>query len=130
MDLFFSFEGRIPRSRFWIGVIALVVVMWILMAILALVFGTSMMMTYDPNKPEASIAAMMSAMIPIGIISLISIWPSLAIYAKRWHDRNKSGWWSLIMLVPFIGGIWILVELGCLRGTDGPNDYGDDPLER
>jgi hypothetical protein len=26
-------------------------------------------------------------------------------------------------------GIWALVELGCLRGTVGPNQHGPDPLQ-
>jgi uncharacterized membrane protein YhaH (DUF805 family) len=26
--------------------------------------------------------------------------------------------------------LWMVIELGCLRGTDGPNEYGDDPLGR
>jgi uncharacterized membrane protein YhaH (DUF805 family) len=51
-----------------------------------------------------------------------------AVYAKRWHDRDKSGWWSLIILVPIIGGIWFLVECGILPGTPGANQYGPDPL--
>ncbi len=25
--------------------------------------------------------------------------------------------------------VWIIVELGCLRGTQGPNRFGSDPLE-
>ena len=61
-------------------------------------------------------------------MGLASIYLALALYAKRWHDRDKSGWWSLIGLVPFIGAIWILVELGILEGTRGPNQYGPDPL--
>jgi uncharacterized membrane protein YhaH (DUF805 family) len=66
--------------------------------------------------------------LPFTILSLVFLYPILAIYAKRWHDRDKSGWWSLIALVPIIGGIWIFIELGCLRGADGPNQYGPDPL--
>jgi uncharacterized membrane protein YhaH (DUF805 family) len=68
-------------------------------------------------------------MLPLGILLLITLWPSLALYAKRWHDRGKSGWWSLIMLIPIIGGIWMLIELGFLRGTDGPNRFGNDRLD-
>jgi uncharacterized membrane protein YhaH (DUF805 family) len=58
---------------------------------------------------------------------VLAIWIALALHAKRWHDRGKSGWWTLIVLVPFIGAIWLFVELGCLRGTVGPNQYGADP---
>lgn len=47
---------------------------------------------------------------------------------KRYHDRDKSGAWVLIQLVPFVGPFWYVIEAGCLRGTVGPNRYGPDPL--
>ncbi|MAD39833.1 MAG: hypothetical protein CMO30_03750 [Tistrella sp.] len=63
-----------------------------------------------------------------GLFSLAAIWPSLAIGARRCHDRGRSGWFQLIMLIPLIGWIWLLVEIGFLRGTEGPNRFGPDPL--
>jgi uncharacterized membrane protein YhaH (DUF805 family) len=111
--LFTSFEGRIPRKSFWIGVVILVAV-GIVLTIIDLLAGT-----YSARSGIGLLS---------GIWSLASIYFSLAIYAKRWHDRGKSGWWSLIILIPIVGAIWILVELGCMRGTDGPNQYGPDPL--
>ncbi len=130
-NLYLSFEGRINRQPFWLGLLAMVVVVWILEFILFSMFGGSAMMTIDANNPDAAAAAMtaMSGMIvPLSILTLVFLWPSLAIYTKRWHDRDKSGWWSLIMFVPIIGGLWFLIECGFLRGTDGPNRFGDDPL--
>ena len=62
------------------------------------------------------------------IVALAAIYPAIALYAKRWHDRDKSGWWTLIVLVPIVGPIWILVELGILEGTRGDNRFGPDPL--
>lgn len=66
-----------------------------------------------------------------GLITLVLyipfIWTSLAIAVKRWHDRDKSGWWILIGIIPLIGPIWQFVETGCLRGTMGRNQYGSDP---
>jgi len=47
---------------------------------------------------------------------------------KRCHDRDKSGWWILLSVVPVIGWIWAIIELGCLKGADGPDRYGPDPL--
>ena len=128
MSMFTSFDGRINRQKWWLGLIALVVVQWIVMLVLGMLFGGGMMATVDPANPEASAGAMMAMLIPIIIVTLLFLWPSLAIYAKRWHDRGKSGWWTLIMLIPLVGPIWALVELGFLRGTDGPNQYGPDPL--
>ena len=111
--LFTSFDGRINRAKFWAGIAVLVVVgivAQILDAILGLQVGEE----------------------GLGVISIIlgvaSIYFALALYAKRWHDRGKSGWWSLIVLVPLIGAIWVLVELGMLEGDRGSNNFGPDPL--
>ncbi len=123
--LFTSFEGRISRQPFWLSVLALMIIEWIVIIVLSLALGTSMM---GGMAPDEAASAAMTAMIPMWIVILIFLYPSLAIYAKRWHDRGKSGWWTLICLVPIIGGIWLLVELGFLRGTEGPNQYGNDPL--
>ena len=119
-----SFEGRISRQPFWLSVLALIIVQWIVMIVIGLVFGTSMMNAMDPAVDSMP----MSAMLPFWIVLLAFLYPALAVYTKRWHDRGKSGWWTLILLIPFIGFIWFLVECGFLRGTEGPNQFGNDPL--
>ncbi len=53
-----------------------------------------------------------------------------AVEVKRWHDLNKSGAWYFIGFVPFIDGLWKLVECGFLPGTEGESDYDPDPLGR
>ena len=62
------------------------------------------------------------------------ILPTLAVQVRRFHDRNLSGWWYLALLivsaVPYVGfiaSIAILV-ISALRGTEGPNKFGADPL--
>lgn len=103
----FQFDGRINRAKWWLGV----VILWGVQAVLYGVFGGS-----DGNLGI------------VGIVGLLLLWPTLAIYIKRWHDRDKSGWWTLILFIPIIGFIWGLIELGMLEGTKGPNQYGPDPL--
>jgi uncharacterized membrane protein YhaH (DUF805 family) len=107
-----SFEGRINRAKFWAGVGVLFAA-----GILANLID-SMLGTVSANG-----VGVVSA-----IVGLVSIYLGLAVYAKRWHDRDKSGWWSLILLVPVIGWVWLLVECGILEGTKGPNRFGQDPL--
>jgi len=63
------------------------------------------------------------------VVNLLLLWPTIAVAAKRWHDRDKSAWWLLIVLLPLAGLIWLLVELGGLRGTRGPNRFGDEPRD-
>lgn len=48
----------------------------------------------------------------------------LAVQVKRWHNRNKSGWWVLINCVPLIGAIWVFVEAGPLAGDQASNNFG------
>ncbi len=107
-----SFEGRINRGKFWAGVGVLIAAS-ILASIVDMMLGTT-------TEGGFGIVGI--------IVSIASIYPALAVYAKRWHDRDKSGWWTLIGLVPVIGFIWFIVELGILEGTRGPNRFGPDPL--
>jgi uncharacterized membrane protein YhaH (DUF805 family) len=55
-------------------------------------------------------------------------WCSIAIGAKRCHDRGRSGWFQLISLIPVVGVLWLFVDLGLLRGTEGENRFGPNPL--
>ena len=110
-QILFSFTGRVPRRTFWLwGVLAP-----LLGALfLGLVLG---------------IVGVKDKQIEV-LVNVVLIWPALAVSVKRWHDRDKSGWWVLINFIPLIGAIWALVENGFLRGTVGPNRFGDDLTDR
>lgn len=58
------------------------------------------------------------------IVGIITAYLYLSANARRFHDRGKSGWWSLIGLIPIIGTIWVIIECGCLKGDPGSNQYG------
>ncbi len=58
------------------------------------------------------------------ILDIVAAWITLAGYTKRLHDRNKSGWWLLISLVPVIGWIWTFIECNLLSGTTVENRFG------
>ncbi|MCG6856861.1 MAG: DUF805 domain-containing protein [Salaquimonas sp.] len=113
--LFLSLEGRINRAKFWAGI--------------GVIFVGAIIATIIDNVAGLTIGGQ-----PYGVVYIIyviaMIWPAIMLYAKRWHDRDKSGWWTLIAFVPVIGGIWILIELGILAGKPGENRFGPDPLGR
>jgi len=114
-QILFSFEGRIRRSTYWLYYIVLTVVFMVPFVIL----GGSAGENGEPSS--AALIFLLVAMVPL-------VWMQLAIAVKRWHDRDKSGWWVLISFVPFIGGLWYLIECGFLQGTQGPNRFGNAPL--
>lgn len=140
--LFTSFEGRISRQPYWIGVIILIAASLVITFLLALLVGIQGR----------------SFLILSFVIQLVLLYPSAALMVKRFQDRNRAGWFAALLLVPiilqgitniigitgdplnqgmldylfaawiFVVGIWFFIELGCLRGTVGPNQYGPDPL--
>ena len=118
-----SFEGRYSRQPWWIAT----VVLWVLQWLITMAAGAMGVAGLNPMSPATADTPMTAAALPFVVVSLALLWPTFAIYAKRWHDRGKSGWWSLILLIPLVGWVWALIELGFLRGDDGPNAYGPAP---
>lgn len=53
--------------------------------------------------------------------------PLIAAGTRRLHDTNRSGWWSLIVLIPIAGYIAYIIFM-CLKGTPGENRFGQNPL--
>lgn len=56
------------------------------------------------------------------LFSLVTLVPSFAVTARRLHDSNRSGWWQLVGLVPFIG--WCFVVYWCVQPAKEPNRFG------
>jgi uncharacterized membrane protein YhaH (DUF805 family) len=114
-NLFFSFNGRISRKPFWLGLLAIGIVGTVLATVATvLAMGAS-----EGSVPMGSVI--------VGLLTILLIYPVLAIYAKRWHDHDCTGWKALTMIQP-IGGLWDLIEVAFFRGTAGPNRFGPDPL--
>ena len=105
--LFFSLEGRVNRKVLWLNFVVPYIVIAIIVGIIDGIAGTLGVLTT--------------------IYNIILIYPYIAILVKRCHDRNRTGWFILIGLVPLLN-IWLLVEAYFLKGTTGSNKYGEDPL--
>jgi uncharacterized membrane protein YhaH (DUF805 family) len=63
-------------------------------------------------------------LIALLLVQVFLFWCFIAMTIKRCHDRDKSGWFILINLIPFIGGIWFFIETCCIPGTKGANQFG------
>jgi uncharacterized membrane protein YhaH (DUF805 family) len=150
---FIGFDGRLNRQAWWLSVIALIVVAIVINFILGAVMGTGMMMSpSDLMQPGTLQKLSLQGL----IVSLITTYPYLAISVKRRHDRNNNGYDAVALiilglvynllgaiglvsmggtfqmifgLVFLVLGIYVLVQLGFLKGTAGPNNYGPDPLQ-
>ena len=96
------FSGRATRKDFWMA--------WLFNFVISLAVGV------------------VAGALGLGFLALLYgiavIIPGLSIGVRRLHDVNKSAWWLLITLVPFIGSI-ILIVFYCLPSVDEGNRFGD-----
>jgi uncharacterized membrane protein YhaH (DUF805 family) len=104
-------EGRINRYPFWMGMLALTVASFALQIV-----GSVLGMIFWPLGMLA------------GLAQFALIVPSFVLSTKRWHDRGKSGWWNLVVLVPLLGILYMIYETGFVEGEPGVNQYGPNPL--
>jgi uncharacterized membrane protein YhaH (DUF805 family) len=145
IQFLFGFHGRIGRLQLWLYLLLVAIVhagLWWQCGF-GYGYGYDGYGDYDPvlgSLAESSDVRIWSNHFdgfhivthnPVAALAwLVWLWTLLAVFVKRWHDRDKSGAWMFINLIPVIGWIWTLLECGLLPGTPGPNRYGGDYEER
>ena len=98
-----NFNGRASRSDYW----------WFALFFMGVVIALSFLAGLLGRAGGIVSIVMM-------IFYIGSIVPSISLAARRMHDSDKSGWF---MLVPIYS-----LYLAIIKGTDGPNRFGPDPL--
>ncbi len=106
------FSGRAQRSEYWYWVL------FMILANIAISFLEAVI-----NDMATGNAGLLNA-----AFSIATLLPGVSVVVRRLHDTNRSGWWYWIVLVPIVGIIILLVWLAT-KGSDGPNDFGHDPLD-
>ena len=120
-----EFSGRSRRKEYWMFALGLFLAYLVLAVVGGMLVGLGSAATGSDDT-----AALFSSpvMIRLVIFALGIIIPSIAVQVRRFHDQDKSGWFVLIGLIPYLGGIIVLVFM-CLEGTKGPNRFGPDPKD-
>jgi len=104
-DNYANFEGRARRKEYWMFFLANLIIS----AVFGILGQIASLFTYVS-----------------GLVSLALLIPGIAVTVRRLHDTNKSGWFILVALIPFIGWIYLLYLL-VLEGDKASNQYGPDP---
>jgi uncharacterized membrane protein YhaH (DUF805 family) len=105
-----NFATRAARSEYWY---------WVLFSVIGSII-TSILDT--GIFPYSEISPLNS------IFVVVTMLPGIAIGVRRLHDIGRTGWWMLLAIT--IIGAFVLLYWACLKGEDGPNQYGPDPLTR
>lgn len=124
----FQFSGRATRSEFWYFVLFSMILSFTI-AFIGQMLGILYMVSFDmPSVSETGEISNIVQNIPINILQmvfgLLMFFPSLAVGVRRLHDIGKSGWWYLIVLIPFIG-ILVLLAFFVMGSQEGDNYYGE-----
>ena len=86
-----DFKGRAPRPEYW-WFIAAVVVCSFLAQFVDNIMGTSDVLS--------------------AILNLAVLLPSVAVTIRRLHDTDRTGWWLLIYVIPFVVVVIVAIWLG------------------
>lgn len=106
-----DFSGRASRAEYW----------WFFLFCVLVYFGLAILVG-SMASPTGDGAAQGVALLLLATVLGLVI-PQLAAAVRRLHDTDKSGWWYLIALVPYLGGI-VLIVLLAQRGNPVANQYG------
>ena len=119
---YFSFSGRLNRKPYICRSIAVTFISIALAFLLFFVFaGFPLARQYKyPEYVWLHVTLFI-------LIFLLTVWSGFSLGVRRCHDVEKSGWWLLLGLVPYINVAWGLYLI-FKRGTIGQNKYGDDPI--
>lgn len=107
-QLYLSPTGRSSRKFYWLFGVAPFVVIGFLLSIIDFMLRLEPYIVYG--------------------VSIIVIWPMLAMQIKRWHDIGATGWLSLLTFVPYLGWATSLI-LGFIPSSKNNNQYGNAPLK-
>ncbi len=148
--LLFSFNGRINRGKYWFALLLYMLAWFAFVALCFMWLGS-----FDADRLFRFAGGAMLIWLVAIVLFIAGTWSGIAVGIKRLHDRDKSGWWLLLFwlgpsvlssgnlspndigdigsnailgLAAFVLMVWGFIELGCLKGTAGPNSYGPDPL--
>lgn len=98
---FADFSGRSRRKEYWSWILLQFLIgllYWILIA----AFGGAALMAGDLTAIAAAGGAILLISAIYGLVGLVFFIPSLAVTVRRLHDTNRSGWWILAPMIPYV----------------------------
>jgi uncharacterized membrane protein YhaH (DUF805 family) len=110
IEKYADFNGRASRSEYW----------WFALFSFLVYMGT-MVLSGGIMDDTGNISSTGAIMFLLVVFALLL--PTVAVTVRRLHDINQSGWWYLLVLIPYIGGI-ILMILMILPAKE-PNRFGE-----
>lgn len=119
---YFTFTTRSTRSEYWWWILFVLAADVIVVVIGSQLFGPSTQQLDSGMTRQVNDGEILAVIFHAAILV-----PTIAVSCRRLHDINKSAWWLLLILIPIIG-CFILLYWFVIRGDDGDNRFGADPV--
>ena len=147
--LYTTTEGRLSRKDWWIGAIGLIIASLVLTSILALVglggpYGWGQLIAYvilfypgwcigikrrqDRDNNGMDFKVMMGVSGLLTLVQALGIGVTMVDMGNGITVPMPDMWLSALYMLLALFGLYMLVQLGFLKGTPGANSYGADPL--
>lgn len=118
-DNYATFTGRARRKEYWMFVLFNMI-----FAVVAMIIDNILGTTFGFTEGYRQVGPAYGWIYMLYLLAMII--PSFAVFVRRLHDVGKSGWWFFIILIPFVGAVWLFV-LVCIDGNPGEKIYGPSP---
>jgi uncharacterized membrane protein YhaH (DUF805 family) len=143
-QLLFHFKGRINRGKYWLAILIFVIIGLVMstigyfaeqaMAFQALnlivsvgmfVAGIAVGLKRLHDRDKSGWWLLIFYLLPSALFGIGAV---IFFYGLGAEEAGGVIGGTVIYLIGVAVLVWAIVELGCLRGTDGPNRFGPDPL--
>lgn len=144
-------DGRIGRQQWWIGIVVLIVISIVASIVLSILsFGNGTVMAWfgvlinlaliwpsycvgikrrhDRDNNGTDLKILIAGSVLLNLLTATGIGSSMTDMGGVMVPV-PSIWLGALNLIFAIFAIYMLVQLGFLKGTTGPNSYGPDPLD-
>jgi uncharacterized membrane protein YhaH (DUF805 family) len=114
---YFKFNGRARRQEYW-GYILFSILVFILAFFLDILLTLSV---FGLEDSEGYFLPLFTA-----LWILYTIIPGISVSVRRFHDQDLSGWMYLLNLIPYVGGLIVLVFM-LIDSRAEANVHGPSP---
>jgi uncharacterized membrane protein YhaH (DUF805 family) len=150
ISLLTTTDGRINRQRWWIGLLVIIgisiavaivlsiisfgnptIVVWggFLLSIVMLwpTYCIGVKRRHDRDNDGKDLIALIAVSMLLNLLQVLGIGMTVSEVGGV-AVLVPDMWLMVLQIAVFIFAIYMLVQVGFLKGTDGPNQYGPDPL--
>lgn len=151
ISLYTTTDGRISRKQWWLGILGLIAISIAVLIVLSLIsmgsatvlgwaslianiallypyYCLSLKRRHDRDNDGKDVLILLGGSVVLNLLTALGIGMTMTDIGGGVMMPAPPLWMSILQIAYAIFGLYMLVQLGFLKGTAGSNSYGPDPL--